>query len=200
MSIDSPQVSPAVWPYAYRRLYEVPDLATIEEHAVGHRTALNVGRVTAFVGSGVSMAYGRITWADLIATIQKSVLRDAQRTEVRKTWREPRSGDKLNTLVKLLGELADESRLRRPAQQLTVFELAEQLDGLVHTRRSPHGDEPSPFLRRIMQLTEDERGYLRQLLEDALDDGQTLAAVDGELAKQLQRLDKMLDRSGTKWL
>ncbi len=45
------------WPYATRRLLEGPDPRLIEAHACAHFCRLlRTGRITAFIGSGVSMA------------------------------------------------------------------------------------------------------------------------------------------------
>lgn len=50
----------ANWPYARSELFAAPDAETIERHGIRHLArTMNLGRVTAFVGSGASSAYGR---------------------------------------------------------------------------------------------------------------------------------------------
>ena len=57
------------WPYAVRQLLQTPHPDLIEAHAWNLLSrALNVGRLTAFVGSGASMAYGRISWRDMVTS------------------------------------------------------------------------------------------------------------------------------------
>ncbi|MFI5022007.1 MAG: SIR2 family protein [Alphaproteobacteria bacterium] len=54
------------WPYDWQALDRALNIKTIEsqgEHLL-HR-ALNIKRLVAFVGSGVSMAYGRVAWSEL---------------------------------------------------------------------------------------------------------------------------------------
>ncbi len=60
------------WPFARAYLEESLDEELIEGHAFTRLSrALNIGRVVAFVGSGVSLAYGRISWFDLVDELQE---------------------------------------------------------------------------------------------------------------------------------
>ena len=63
------------WPYARSELFAAPDAATIEGHGIRRLArTLNLGRVTAFVGSGASSAYGRTSWLEMLITIQDDTL------------------------------------------------------------------------------------------------------------------------------
>ena len=69
---------PLDWPDATRSLLRVPELNRIEHDARGLLSrALNGGRVIGFVGAGTSMAYGRLSWRDLVRIKQEQVLEEA---------------------------------------------------------------------------------------------------------------------------
>lgn len=62
-------------PFDARELLHLPDPNFIESQAFQLLTrALHSSRLTAFVGSGASMAYGRISWSDMLYTTQRAVL------------------------------------------------------------------------------------------------------------------------------
>ena len=70
------------WPIEPSRLLADPDPDKIELAAKWHLSrALTIGNVIAFVGSGVPMAYGRITWRALVETLAREVLSDYDRVE-----------------------------------------------------------------------------------------------------------------------
>jgi hypothetical protein len=154
------------WSYAVRQLFQTPRAALIEAHAVELACrALNVGRVTAFVGSGASVAYGRISWNDLIYAVQTEVIERARALE---------KVPEIDRIRKLL----EQHRTKRGAmtsavQQLTIFQMAEELDEAIraHAERHPNVTVAGrPFRRLIMWLTHDDRGHVELLLKDALFD------------------------------
>jgi hypothetical protein len=62
------------WMYAAEHVLKTYDWDLIENHAVQLLSrSLNIGRVTAFVGAGTSMAYGRISWKNLVLTELRKV-------------------------------------------------------------------------------------------------------------------------------
>lgn len=55
--------------WTHKRPYQISRLTRKSIHyhgAVGLYRALNIGRLVAFVGSGVTVAYGRPTWQKLV--------------------------------------------------------------------------------------------------------------------------------------
>jgi len=67
MSLDDAKVTVTPsWPYDWQALDNTLDIAAIESQGeyLLHR-ALNIKRLIAFVGSGVSVAYGRVAWSEL---------------------------------------------------------------------------------------------------------------------------------------
>ncbi len=62
------------WPYARDYLLSTMDGDLIERHAVLQLSrALNIGSVIGFLSAGVSMAYGRISWHQLVAELVRDV-------------------------------------------------------------------------------------------------------------------------------
>lgn len=81
----------AHWPYSADRCRSRLTLDLIEAHAVrilarGMRTQ----RLVAFVGAGASMAYGRLTWRDLMAALFSAVNRQTADAKERVRWEELR--------------------------------------------------------------------------------------------------------------
>jgi hypothetical protein len=164
------------WPYAARQLLRMPHPEIVKGHARNLLSrALNVGRLTAFVGSGASMAYGRISWIDMLYTAQQAVLKryeDEQRSATSKL-KLGEAGEHIN----LLFDLLHHHRLERDGKaeassQLAVFQLSEELDkamDAVPKNQSIKGNS-STFRETIMWVTRDERGHAEQLLKDAFFD------------------------------
>lgn len=152
-----------------RRLLDDPDPSKIEQAAIWQLSrALNIGRVIAFVGSGVPMAYGRITWQGLVETLADEVLADFELKPVT-TWlaRPEQRAEKtrltgLRDRVKIL-----RNRDAGTDQYPTLFQLAELLDQGISPilKREPH------HLRRTLAVAiSDDRGQGKELFRRALGD------------------------------
>jgi hypothetical protein len=134
------------WPFAYGRLFDGPRPEVIEAHGIAHLyRALNIGRLTAFVGSGTSLAYGRISWRGLLDVTRDAVLASPT---VRNSPRAQTS--KLRELLEEQGK-----NTAGPAQQLAVFQLAESLSKEIGERW---------FTQQVQWLVHDDRAHLELLI------------------------------------
>jgi len=165
------------WPYAAAYLLETLDPDLIESHARQILSrALNIGRVVAFVGAGVAMSYGRISWKELVDTELKrvrahlkaflhdfakklnteneeEVLAKAQFSHIRR----------LNNVLTTL-ELGDVRSDRYPM----IFQLCEQLDNAIFSINWTPERPPVDLRKHAMELTVDDSGHAKQILIDAL--------------------------------
>jgi hypothetical protein len=164
------------WAYASDSLMDVPDGARIARHAdeIIFR-ALTQGRTVAFVGAGASMAYGRLSWRDLVLTaIERALVR-------------------VMALEKRIGELPDQiaraKRLlekHRPASEAEsdsgafplLFQLAERLDELVAAAEG----QPPKFRRDVIEGVQDDWGQARNMLREVVQERRLLRSenVDSE--------------------
>lgn len=65
------------WPYATKLLRALPRSDLIEEHAMWLTArTLSIGNLIAYVGSGTSMAYGRVSWRQLAVNVASAALHD----------------------------------------------------------------------------------------------------------------------------
>ena len=109
------------WPTELSRLLRDPDPDKIELAAEWHLSrALTIGNVIAFVGSGVPMAYGRITWKALVETLARNV---TQEVEKRK------SDDKHKDSV---DDKEKNEELARLSEHLDLMRGADALQGLTN--------------------------------------------------------------------
>src|SRR5262245_32709555 len=85
------------WPYASRYVRETYDPDLIEAQAVLMLSrALAIRRTVAFVGAGVSMSYGRISWQDLVRELTEKALHDAN------NWKDKPDFADIDRLIKTL--------------------------------------------------------------------------------------------------
>jgi hypothetical protein len=115
------------WPYAVRQLFQALKAELIEGHAVALACrALNIGRVTGFVGSSASMAYGRISWNDLVYVAQTAVLQRYEQHVGRLKARAQHHAQ-LTRIIRLLRRhRVTRSGPQTAVQQLTILQLAEE--------------------------------------------------------------------------
>jgi len=175
MALDGTAEDPRFgWPYAVQSLLDAPSAALIEDHAsILLSRALNTGRVVAFVGAGASMAYGRISWRDLVMSAQRRVL-DAYERAVDEIQRRPRVKATHELLV---AHALQPGKRDRPNHYTTVFRLAEQLsDALAHARVEPRSD----FRSAIIEATEDDRGQGRQIYADGMEGKERIDGKEGK--------------------
>lgn len=115
------------WPYAREYLLETLDGVLIERHAAMHLSrALNTGAAVAFMGAGVSMAYGRISWKNLVTELQRDALAALQELE------------------------PDEAKQRTELPRL--YTLRKNLENLKFDERPPGGDLSSDRYPTVFQL------------------------------------------------
>ncbi len=155
---------PSDWSDATRSLLRAPTIDRVEYHAKDLLSrALNSGRVTGFVGAGASMAYGRLSWRDLVLINQEKVLRDSKE----------RQDPKIEALRVLLeSQKIKEDGTSSSDEFLPAFQLTEQLDALLHAKPAGQGrpGETSAFRRNVAAMVADDRGHLHHILSTVLDD------------------------------
>ena len=113
------------WPYDWQSVEETLDVGTIEAH--GHymlHRALNTKRLIAFVGSGVSMAYGRVTWSELAKLHVETVSRLAGH----ELAKEQIKGDaRMGALVEYIDDLNKEPDKLYNARLSSALHACEQV-------------------------------------------------------------------------
>jgi tetratricopeptide (TPR) repeat protein len=195
------------WPYAIRPLFQTPNARLIESHAVAHACrSLNIGRLTAFAGSGASMAYGRISWSDMIYVTQMAVLgRFADwGARIKKDKSEFKEIEPVFEQIERISLLLQRHKIERSGsltivQQLTIFQMAEEADQAI--TRALNTIDPgltknkSKFRDTIMWLTRDDRGHAEQLLKDALLDRDlpTVRQSDGHDELQNEQIEAFVE-------
>ncbi|HWA90315.1 MAG TPA: SIR2 family protein [Rhizomicrobium sp.] len=170
------------WPYAEAYLLETLDPDLIESHACQILSrALNVGRVVAFVGAGVAMSYGRISWRELVETEEHRVRKhlDDFLDDVRKKIGNPAAteeqilkDDPAYGHIRRLKAVLDSLKLKdvRSERFPMIFQLCEQLDNALFNIGWTREHQTQQMRQHAMELTIDERGHARQILIDALRD------------------------------
>lgn len=177
------------WPYAARYVLDTLDPKLIESHATAALArALNIGRMVAFVGAGVSMSYGRISWKALVDTEFQRVQARYKKYIEENVQETKEYHGKADTNISLVDNhirrLHDAMMLLDPQRQDVksdrypmVFQLCEQLDQAIQegeSKRPPRvgqksGKDKALGIRaHAMALTVDELGHARQILWEAL--------------------------------
>lgn len=162
------------WPFATQPLFLAPDSELIEAHGIALLCrALLGGRITAFVGSGASMAYGRLSWINLIKEARQAAL-DCYKKDYEKNNRSNPNHDSapINKLKNLLENYkVDESTAS--ARLLIIYQIAGQLYNLVKSE-TKNTDKATGklFHNEISNLIGDDKGHLKSLLKplDIADD------------------------------
>jgi SIR2-like domain len=115
----------STWPYATRFLLDTLDPALIERHAVSILSrALNIGRVTAFLGAGVSMSYGRIGWRALVETLTEKTLAACPMDETLKEY--GKKYERITSLKPTLEALRSNEGARSDRYPM-IFQVCAQL-------------------------------------------------------------------------
>ena len=145
------------WSYARDSLMEVPEGQRIERH--GHELiyrALATGRTVAFVGSGASMAYGRLSWRDLVQAAQSEAVALG---EIYKN----RSAAVNGALTLLKQQQVTDSADTSPQSYPIMFQLAEQIHQLVG--RVLHNDTARKFRENVTEDIRDDFGHVKNMIE-----------------------------------
>jgi hypothetical protein len=168
------------WPYAIHKLFERPTDHLIEQHALSQLCRfLAMGRITAFVGSGVSIAYGRLSWASLIDEIKSKVLSKCSDSRY-----------KNEELIKAIND----GRADDGANQLTLYQLTRQL--YEQCIRAHPDKEPKTFHDLVGELIKDDIGHLSALFRKFVEDGKIVVpAALNLLSKYDEKILKSMDIS-----
>ena len=146
------------WPYSQERLFEVATRELVEEHATFLLSrALNIGRLIAVVGAGVSASYGRTSWAELVDRIA--------RNEVSKS---SDLGD--NHLVAAIKAQLQAILNEEDPNAYTVFQLADNLNVKLRVLQSLEGSQrPTiPSMRAdVAEMTQNDKQHMEHLCKAA---------------------------------
>lgn len=177
------------WPYAKEFVLDTMDPELIQRHGeLLLSRAINIGRIVAFVGAGVSMSYGRISWRELVrAVLDSAEQKYADKAKDPKFTKDnPRIGiiyDTLQALKPNAGHIADEDGAWRDmpsARLLILFQIADELSRALGRINEPDAQARDPAQRTMrsarsvrdeaQQLVYDDAGHARRLLESSYRD------------------------------
>ncbi|WP_085315707.1 SIR2 family NAD-dependent protein deacylase [Derxia lacustris] len=168
------------WPYLDHEVYDALNPVVIERHGreIVARAAIN-GRLVAFLGAGVSMAYGRISWIDLVRQTLVEVARIDPERYLGLEQTHARIGSRLRTLEHDLGVIGPRDGKRQPPdplpeharkRPLLLLQLcADILDLAVQGEKTLHKRNP----REVRSLAE----IYDRLLKDSTHRDNALAAA-----------------------
>jgi tetratricopeptide (TPR) repeat protein len=178
------------WPYARDFVLDTMDQDLIQRHGeLMLYRALNIGRTVAFIGAGVSMSYGRISWRDLV----RGVLRKAETAYQDHVTEDgdfgskhPRIARVIQTLRELKPDPDTDSAWRdvAPARLLGLFQIADEIGDALNRVNPQRAAEPNPVRREAHQLVYDDAGHARRLLEAAYDSKKRLVWFDNFLERR----------------
>jgi len=167
------------WPYAREFVLDTMDPELIQRHGeLLLSRAVNIGRIVAFVGAGVSMSYGRISWRELVRALLDSAEQNYMGT-LREYERKGRTykdeHPRINIIYETLRALkppknADEDNAWReisPARLLILFQIADELgEAIDRSSNDPRGERHTAR-RKAQQLVYDDAGHTRRLFESS---------------------------------
>lgn len=193
------------WPYARAYVAETLDRSALERQASAMLSrAINVGRLIAFVSSGVSMSYGRLAWSGLVSYVVSDVLE-----RYRKVDRPPANLVTISENLSAIWPASDKKpRSVRSDRYPALFQYCERLDKALaelppSTTRPDQRSEP-PLRDKVAALLYDDRGHAHVMMTELLADRKDLARP-GLLKKLRLELDFTRGKSGRddqdgKWL
>ncbi|WP_159007895.1 SIR2 family protein [Bradyrhizobium sp. S69] len=160
------------WPYAREFVLDTMDPVLIQRHGeLLLSRAVNIGRIVAFVGAGVSMSYGRISWRELVRELLESAQRAYRKSKTDYKVKHPRINIIYDTLQALKPNPgADEDGAWRdmpPARLLILFQIADELGEAIHRVKSHNTRDLNPVRRKARQLVYDDAGHARRLFESS---------------------------------
>ncbi len=171
------------WPYAREFVLDTMDHDLIQRHGeLLLSRSINIGRMVAFIGAGVAMSYGRISWRDLVRESLRIAeeLYDTVEKEVADENPNEMSGffkseyPRINRIRETLHELKSQSDSASawwemtPARLLVLFQIADELGEAIHRFRHPNAVDLNPVRREVLELVYDDAGHARRLLKDAI--------------------------------
>ncbi len=144
------------WPHVPRYLQQSLDHEVIARHGEAIlRRSLNTGRMICFVGSGVSMSYGRLGWGEMVRR-----LLDLEQYPLNEVTGKSPLIERLKATIRQI-DLDKLPPLRYPA----MFQLGEELA----MAESKDGDE-NLFRKRARQYLFDDLGHAHVLYESLAKD------------------------------
>ena len=137
------------WPYATSYLLETLDPELIEAHAEHILSrALNIGRAVGFIGAGVAMSYGRISWQTLVQTELRRVTAKHKRAKGDTRWNLDQASD-ARRLWDTLDTLKISRTDIRPERYPMLFQVSEQLDNALNKFLGAHDEKLSTRALKI---------------------------------------------------
>ncbi len=116
------------WPFARDYLQANSDAALIENHAISQLSgAINIGSLVAFVGSGISMAYGRLSWAGLVQAMFQRTIARATQLEKGQHWKANPAFQLRRAVLKNLGFDENAKTTAKADSYPTAFQQCELL-------------------------------------------------------------------------
>jgi tetratricopeptide (TPR) repeat protein len=167
------------WPYAKEYVEASLDPDQIAEHGLAHLCrALDIGHVVAFVGSGTSISYGRVSWQGLVDKLKNSVVAEYKKEKEKKGNADTPLSDPTENIYKTLQTLSEGPDDASTTERYpTLFQVVEQLSLQLEAERKSETaltndfvkEHHKRFRRMAMQFTYDDLEHARQLIRDALD-------------------------------
>lgn len=162
----------ATWPYATDYVLNTLDPTLIEAHArLTLSRALNTGRLVVFVGAGISAAYGRMMWGDVLRRRAAEVLKETQDFLdccVADYVADPDTTEDIRRLDAVLRDMGADKGNITGGSYTVVSQLCEQLAAAVRRGKGEPSDPKSPLPRNEMNDAVDDRAKAQELLERAL--------------------------------
>jgi tetratricopeptide (TPR) repeat protein len=181
------------WPYAKEYVEASLDPEQIARHGLAHLCrALDIGHVVAFVGSGTSISYGRVSWQGLVEELKKKVESTYRKEKERKETSGERLSSTIENVYATLQTLSESSGDTNPTERYpTLFQIVEQLSLQLGAEEKNRPALTSDFVKKhhkdfrrmAMQITYDDREHARQIIRDALD-------IDLDKEKEKSREDR----------
>jgi tetratricopeptide (TPR) repeat protein len=166
------------WPYATKYLLETLDPELIEAHGEQILSrALNIGRTVGFIGAGVAMSYGRISWQTLVETELARVEDKLAEAELRSDWHSVEANDARRLAHTLRTLKLPRSDIRTDRYPM-LFQVSEQLDDALN--KLFKAENAQTLHSHAMMLTVDDEGQAYQVLIDALRYDQLATGVGSE--------------------
>jgi tetratricopeptide (TPR) repeat protein len=160
------------WPYAREFVLDTMDPELIQRHGeLLLSRSINIGRIVAFVGAGVSMSYGRISWREMVRELLESALRQYKNKSEAFQKEHSRISiiyETINALKPIANADEDGAWREMPAARLLIlFQIADELGKAIHRADPERENKPGGGRREARQLVYDDAGHARRLLEAA---------------------------------
>lgn len=172
-------LSTAKWPYPAEDNFESVDPGAIEKQAeVMLSRALNIGRLTAFVGAGVSLAYGRFSWSELTELQIERVIREYE--DLAEHQKRPHIKRLYETLDVLRAKPGESDSIRNPL----MFQVCEALENAVR-QVALKSKEPIDLRLWAEGEVRNDLGHAKALLRGAIVD-----LISNKIREIVEKIDK----------